>query len=381
MRGGLGGAAGEVSGFPFELEGEPEEAVVADFEEDFGALAGHALEEAVGVEGAEGRDRVVEGVERGWQESLEAGDASVEKGVGRSEGEEKGGKGEREGGPFTGLPPERGGRVRDGAGEEEAAQAERPAGIIEQREAKNEGEEVEVGVIAGEENGSHEEGEAEGGDTAAPASGEDGEGEDQLHDVHENAAGLVKGGGEMVGEPGKSVGQGLGFVVVEEGGEITPSGVSTSPFDEAGEEHEAEKEPMKEQDGGAGWRAQGLEGREGAPGGEQSGEESGLQEEGVPLEAHEDVSGDDEGEIDEPEREEQGALGETRDDECGEDHAETDDELDEAVMRLPMKDGGNPPKEGGLIPVFDGLDVFHHLSERQDAFGTDEAAPLDGPGD
>jgi hypothetical protein len=70
VRGRLSRAAGEVARFPFEFDRDPEDAVIADLEQDFWAFLGHALKETVGVETAPRGGVLVEGVQGSWEKAL-----------------------------------------------------------------------------------------------------------------------------------------------------------------------------------------------------------------------------------------------------------------------------------------------------------------------
>src|SRR5690606_31386953 len=93
VRGDDGRAAGEVAGFVGELVGVPGAAVIAAFDDEFGARGGHDGEETVVVERAEGSDVGGEGIEpvgrtKGvveGREGLSGGEKDEEGGAGEGE--------------------------------------------------------------------------------------------------------------------------------------------------------------------------------------------------------------------------------------------------------------------------------------------------------
>ena len=127
---------------------------------------------------------------------------------------------------------------------------------------------------------------------------ENGEGNEEFDEKSEE--GGERGAGELVGEPGKRVGNGLSEEVVGHGGEIGPGGVTAEKFDEAGAEHKAEnKKPSgpAEKDG---WSIGGGAAGEQARFFEKDDEKASLEEKGVPLEGEEVLADVDEGEPAEP---------------------------------------------------------------------------------
>jgi len=123
-----------------------------------------------------------------------------------------------------------------------------PGGIVtvfDEGKAKADGKKIKKCVVPSYGDEDHQGEEAEGGGDANFGLGkEKGEGEKEFDPKGEKGGELQKQVRELMNEPGKGVGNGLGFEVIGHGGKISPGGVATEKFYDSRTKHEAcEKEP------------------------------------------------------------------------------------------------------------------------------------------
>src|SRR5207244_13475505 len=118
--------------------------------------------------------------------------------------------------------------------------------IIEQSDAKQEREQVEKTIVAGQENEQLQNHECEAAQMAQPAWKENQEGDHQLDEEHHRGTGLLKTVRQLVRIPADPGGQRLGFVVVEQRGKVMPGGITADQFNRSGFEHQPEQQPAQE---------------------------------------------------------------------------------------------------------------------------------------
>ncbi len=157
--------------------------------------------------------------------------------------------------------------------------------VVEQHQAQQHRLEVEPVVVSGEEDAAFQQQDAEGADESRPPRAEDQERQDQLDDEHAAGGEAQQAGRQLRGMPGDRRRQRLAQEVIGQRRQVPPVGVAARQLDDARHEHEAEQQPAQQPDAGG-------------PGdGQQQRGEAGLQQEGVPLEAGEDLPGVEQREI------------------------------------------------------------------------------------
>ena len=152
-----------------------------------------------------------------------------------------------------------------------------------------------------------------------------------------------------MGEPREGVGDGLGEKVIGHGGQVGPGGVAAEKFDEAGTEHEPEEEePGGETEQGGRNIASGSGGKQ-ARFFEKDDEETGFEEESVPLEGEEVLADVDEGEPAEPSYGGGKGSEQSKGEQGGEDQAGDGDKVKRGVGRAeyPGEGGQGPECSGG----------------------------------
>ena len=210
------------------------------------------------------------------------------------------------------------------------------------------------------------------------AGGEEEEGHDELDSEHAGAGGAVEPGGELVRVRGERGGQGLGFVVKRESGEVAPREIAAEEFDGAGEQHQAEEQPDQEQAGETGrFVRRGVPEWDETPGGEKNGEEGGFEEERVPLEVEKNLAGAAEGEVTGPESEEGGGGGD-----AGEEEERESDAGGAEGGECGGAGADEPAERRELVAGFGGAELAEHGVEerlrRKQAVRSDQAGEL-GP--
>jgi len=351
------------SGFVAKEDGLPFGAVGAVFEDEFRAADGHDGEEAVTGGKMPRGESFFQGTKEG------KGHAGGESGGGEEDGEsngklDNGSNGAKEA-PGNGCPGE-----RDFLRGKEAG----PVTVIDEGEGEGGGEEIEVGVVAGERDEGHQGQKRDAGDKAGAGVGdEDGERDEEFgNQGGESGEGLA---GDLVGEPGKGIGDRLGEKVVGHGGEVGPSGVAAEEFDEAGAEHEAEDEEPGGYAEKERWDVAAGNGGEQARFFQENDKEAGLEEKGVPLEGEEVLADVDEGEPAEPGEGCGDGSEEAEGEEDGGNEAGEGDEVERGVGRAENPgEGGEGPGGGGA----EGLgDAGNQVFGRKNAVGTDESGNLE----
>src|SRR5207244_9762069 len=118
--------------------------------------------------------------------------------------------------------------------------------IIEQSDAKQEREQVEKTIVAGQENEQLQNHECEAAQMAQPAWKENQEGDHQLDEEHHRGTGLLKPVRQLVGIPADPGGQRLGLVVVEQRGKVVAGRLGGERFNGCGCEQQQEQRAAQE---------------------------------------------------------------------------------------------------------------------------------------
>lgn len=227
--GDLAGAAAGVARLGLELVllpdgGRAGGGVVGALQDDLAPHPGDGPEGTVGVDQAQ---RVEAGVHQLAAAEQVAGRPDAEHGDQQGHGEHD-----------RLLPAGRGGQ--GGRRVDRQDGAEEPA--VEVRRSQHDGDQVEPGEVAADQQPGLGDDDHQGGDPGHGLGGEQAERHHQLGGVVGQHLGPVQGPRQVVEEPAERPGQGLGLVVVVEAAEVTPAAVAAE-LDQPGPELDPEQQP------------------------------------------------------------------------------------------------------------------------------------------
>ncbi|MCY1004975.1 hypothetical protein OV079_05190 [Nannocystis pusilla] len=225
--------------------------------------------------------------------------------------------------------------ARAQAGGEEAAQET----VVEAGEQRDEGEPVEEGEVAADDQGQLKGDHAERGDDPQPTRAEHEPREDELGEVIEDDAAAQHRRRQVMEVKADGVGERLGLEVTLETGELGPARVAAQ-LDEARAEHDAEGEPAQQDDGDVGWRAIAGERQEARERAEEGAQERRLEQLNLPAERVPAAADVDDREVEGPQDDEEKRVL------AAEQEGDREDEADEADSPQGCV-GGAPPKRVG----------------------------------
>ena len=261
----------------FHLKGHslPVVAVGRDLDHDLVARRRHHREEAVVVDRAQrldGREQRAPGArERGARARRQRPDDAADRQPQRGEGGERA------------AAPGGAGRTGAGFGARRREQGEHQSSSAATQ--RTDREQIEEAVVAGERDQEHQDGDRGRAGGADAARAEEQPGRAELDREQGEAGELLDGARQEVRPPGERRRQGLSPIMVRERGEIPPRGIAAEQLDHGRLEHQLEQQQTQQ--------PKGAEGRLGPrslskrPRDEEQRDEARLQEESVPLEAHE----------------------------------------------------------------------------------------------
>ncbi len=188
--------------------------------------------------------------------------------------------------------------------------------------------------------------------------------------AHEN---VRNHGGALCEEPRRPGRKALGLEVVSQGGQIAPGRVAARELHDARRQHESEEEPHEEE-------ARERGGGQAAPDapaprrGEEDRQEARLEQEQVPLELQEELSGHRHREVEEPRQKRGGRGHEPRDEQKRREDAPGAESVERRVPGAePAERGDQPVALGSSL----GSDPVEEGSDRKDPAFADQAVGLD----
>ena len=183
-----------------------------------------------------------------------------------------------------------------------------------------------------------------------------------------------------MGIPAEPGGKRLGFVMERKGREIVPGGIAAKQFNAAGLEHDLEQEQAKKPQHKARRRRSAPEPGHQLQRGEEDREETGFQQQNVPLKAEEFAADGAQGKVDEPEEEEAGRGGKANEEENCENCAASTLEQEKAVAVADPAEGGHEviaDQTGLEVRVGLGFFIHRFAGGFHREFGGEEAVASD----
>ena len=222
-----------------------------------------------------------------------------------------------------------------------------PGAVVHDGQAQSHGQEREEPVVAGHADDDLQEHQARarGQSPLAPSRRREQQPrQHQLHEEHARGGGLVDPDRQVVHIPGRPQRQRLRLIVVCERGEIGPRRVAAGELGDAGQKHQTKEQPPDQPAGHR--RRRRLGGEAGSPPGRcvETGQQSRLEQQRVPLEGEKRLSSNGQGQIADPQHPEDHPGADTGDEQARQHDAGGAEGCEREVAR-------REPQQAGVVGV------------------------------